>query len=74
MYSLECFAKCTLSEAWARELRAPLKIRVAEDKLDRRSAHCGASGSDDSPRLYDIHHDLYIERPVAGVMENEDSR
>ena len=72
MYSLECFAKRSLPEARARELIAPLKIRIAEDELDRWRAPCGATGSDDSPRLYHIHHDLDIERPVARVVENED--
>lgn len=72
MNSLERFPKRSLAEAWARKLRAPLKIRVAEDELDRWGAHCGTTGSDDSPRLNHIHHDLDIERPVAWVVEDED--
>lgn len=72
VYSLECFPKRPLPKARTRELRAPQKIRVAKDKFDRRSAHYGATGSDDPSRLYDIHHDLDIERPVAWVVENKD--
>ena len=42
MYSLECFAKCSLPKARARELGAPQKIWVAKDEFDRRDAPYGA--------------------------------
>jgi len=48
VYSLESFAKCSLPKARARELRAPLKIRIAKDELDRWSILYGATGSDNS--------------------------
>lgn len=59
-HSLKRLAKSSLSEAGARELRPPQKVRVAEDEFNWWSAIWGTSAVDDAPRLYDIYHNLDI--------------